>query len=216
MKILLLEDDILLSKLIKEHLMEKGYDIVHFSNGEDAFEFLYEKKVDLILLDIKVPGISGFEILKKLRENKNTTPAIMITSANSSKDVKEGFKLGCDDYIKKPFDFEELDARIEHILKLFNIIDTTIDLKILKFDHKRHLLIFEDREILLTPKASEILYYLYKNRGKIVTKEELIQNIWNYNEIPTEATIRSYIKMLRKYIPFIKTYRGIGYELELL
>ncbi|WP_187646753.1 response regulator transcription factor [Nitrosophilus labii] len=214
MKILLLEDDLMLSELIKEHLSEKGYEVIHFLNGEEAFEYLYEKRVDLILLDIKVPGISGFELLKKLRENKDTTPAIMITSANSSKDVKEGFELGCDDYIKKPFEFEELDARVEHILKLFNINNGLIDFKILKFDHKRHLLIFEDKEISLTPKASEILHYLYKNRGKIVTKEELIQNIWNYDGTPSEATIRSYIKMLRKYIPFIKTYRGTGYELE--
>ena len=143
MKILLLEDDLMLCELIKEHLLEKGYEVVDFSNGEDAYAYLYENKVDLLLLDLKVFGISGFELLQNLRKDNNKTPAIMITSANSSKDVKKGFELGCDDYIKKPFEFDELDARINYIIKIYRLDERLIDLKNAKFDHKRHLLIFE-------------------------------------------------------------------------
>ena len=212
MKILLLEDDLMLSEILKEHLEEKGYKVIHFIDGEEAWEYLYEKRVDLLLLDINVPSFSGLELLKALRLENITTPAIMITSLNESKDVKTGFESGCDDYIKKPFEFEELDARIEYILKIYNIQKEIIDLGCCKFDVKRHLLIKGEKNIPLTPKTSKILEYLYKKRNNIVKKEELIQNVWDYEDIPNDSTIRSYIKTLRKHIPNIKTHRGIGYE----
>ena len=212
MKFLVLEDDLLLAELITEHLKEKGYDVVFFSDGEDAYEYLYENRVDILLLDINVPGINGSNLLKNLRKENITTPAIFITSLNSSIDVKNGFEIGCDDYIKKPFEFEELDARIEHILKIYNLNNETIDLKICKFNPSKHFLVYDNKKVSLTPKASEILLYLINNRGKIISKDELIQNIWGYEDMPTEATIRSYIKILRKHFPNIKTYRGSGYE----
>ncbi|BCD62300.1 hypothetical protein NitYY0826_C1176 [Nitratiruptor sp. YY08-26] len=210
MKILLLEDDTLLRELMVEHLNEK-YETVTFDNGEDALEYLYENRVDLALLDINVPGLKGDELLKILRKERNTTPVIFITSNDSSSDVKKGFDIGCDDYIKKPFEFEELDARIEHVKRIYGLQEK-IKIGDFLFDPVRHILIKDDETIQLTPKASEILHYLYTH--KVVTKEDLIANIWSYDEVPSEATIRSYIKTLRKIFPNIKTIRGSGYEFE--
>ncbi|BAF70011.1 response regulator transcription factor [Nitratiruptor sp. SB155-2] len=212
MKILLLEDDTLLRELMVEHLSE-NYETVIFDNGEDALEYLYENRVDLALLDINVPGLKGDELLKILRKDRNTTPVIFITSNDSSSDVKKGFDLGCDDYIKKPFEFEELDARIEHVKRIYGL-EEKIKIGDFLFDPVRHLLVNDkDGEtIQLTPKASEILHYLYTHR--VVTKEDLIQNIWDFDDVPSEATIRSYIKTLRKIFPNIKTIRGSGYEFE--
>ncbi len=146
MKILLLEDDIFLGDLVQEHLQERGYRVVLSSDGEDAYERIRQEHFDILLLDINVPGIKGSELLRLLREQKINTPTIFITSLNTAKDVKEGFAIGADDYIKKPFEFEEL-----------------------------------------------------------------IANLWE--DIPTDATIRTYIKMLREHFgESIRTVRGIGYE----
>lgn len=213
MKILLLEDDTMLAELVKEHLEDQGNIVDHFIDGEDAEDAILNKKYDLLLLDINVPNINGFELLKSMRERKDMTPTIIITSRNSSLDVKDGFEYGCDDYIKKPFEFEELDARVEHIVRIYGIRkDEAIKIgNNLLFYPALHKLEVLGETIALTPKASEVLHYLYKNRGRIVSREELMQNLWVYNEIPTDATIRSYIKMLRKHIPNIITERGVGY-----
>ncbi len=214
MKILLLEDDMLLAELIKEHLREKGYEAITFTNGEDAYEYLYENSVDLLLLDINVPGIKGSKLLKNLREQHNRTPAIFITSLNASKDVKIGFALGCDDYIKKPFEFDELDARIEHVLKIYNLHQEVFLIDEYEFFPDKNLLRYKDATIHLPAKASKILHYFLTHPNRLVTKEELIANIWE--DIPTEATIRTYIKMLRDHFKDkIQTIRGIGYEFTL-
>jgi len=217
-KILLLEDDTMLADLVLEHLEEKGYDVTHFIDGEEAETSLLSTKYDLLLLDVNVPGISGFELLESLRSRKDMTPVIMITSRNSSIDLKEGFDLGCDDYIRKPFEFEELDARIEHIVRIYGI-EKRQPIRLgenLYFDVASHTLQIDGRHEPLTPKAAEILHYLYKHHGRIVSREELLQNIWNFDEQPTDATLRSYIKVLRKFVPNIITERGVGYGFKLL
>ncbi len=216
MKILLLEDDPLLAQLIVEHLAESGYEVEHFVDGERAEEAILSRKFDLLLLDVNVPGISGFELLESMRERKDFTPAVMITSKNSSADLKEGFDIGCDDYIKKPFEFEELDARISHIIRVYGLKrDESVDLgEGVVFEPLRHRLLVDGEVVALTPKASQILHYLFRNRGRIVSREELTQNLWSYEDAPTDATLRSYIKVLRKHVPQIVTERGVGYGFE--
>ena len=211
MKIAILEDDIMLGELIKEHLSANNQ-VILFTNGDELEDYIYENRVDLLLLDINVPGIKGDKLLKNIRDNNNQTPVIFITSQTSSKDIKNGFELGCDDYIKKPFEFEELDARIEYIKKIYNI-EQTIQVDGYIFDVERNILKNDKETINLTPKATQVLHYLIKNRGKVISKDELIENIWG-EDIPTESTLRTYIKMLRRIFPNIKTYRGSGYEFE--
>ena len=216
MKILLLEDDTLLGELVREHLQDSGHEVVWFTDGEAAEDAILQNRYDLLLLDVGVPGVDGFELLERMRRRSDTTPAIMITSRNTSADVKEGFDLGCDDYIKKPFEFEELDARIAHITKVYGIeSDERIELgEGLWFQPSRHRLLVDGDIVPLTAKASEILHYLWRYRGRIVSREELVQNLWRFDETPSDATLRSYIKTLRKHVPGIVTERGVGYGFE--
>ena len=216
MKILLLEDDTLLGELVREHLRDAGHAVEWFTDGEAAEDAVLRNRYDLLLLDVGVPGVDGFELLEGMRRRGDTTPAVMITSRNTSADVKEGFDLGCDDYIKKPFEFEELDARIAHVAKIYGIGEgERLELaEGLCFEPSRHRLVAGEETIHLTPKASEILHYLWKNRGRIVSREELQQNLWSFDETPSDATLRSYIKTLRKHVPNIVTERGVGYGFE--
>lgn len=205
MSVLVLEDDLLLAELLVEHLKMRGFEVIHFSSGEQAYAYLYENRVDIALFDIGVPDLRGDELLVKLRQAKDKTPVIFITAKNSSKDLKAGFALGCDDYIKKPFEFDELDARMDHLLATEETIEC--DRAVI---YPARLTVQKDMQTYhLTPKAMEVLCYLVRHKGRVVSKEELVQNLWE--EIPTDATIRSYIKTLRKIFPNITTYRGNGY-----
>ena len=215
MKILLLEDDLILSEVIVEHLEYYNYDVTPIYNGVDAETLLFEEKFDLLLLDVNVPLLNGFELLKSLRESGNHTPTIFITSMNSSKDVSEGFELGANDYLKKPFEMIELKARIDNIKRHFKIDDERI-LKVssvVSYDFEKYILYLEKREERLSKKEGEILSYLLHNRGKVISNDELMVNIWSYDTAPTPATIRTYIKTLRKHLgeEMISTIRGVGY-----
>ena len=121
MKILLLEDDLILNEIIEEHLLSQNYEVSAVYTGLEAQDLLYSQKFDLLLLDVNVPILNGFELLKELRQKEIYTPAIFLTSLNQVSDIEEGFKSGCDDYIKKPFELKELDIRINNIKRLFNI-----------------------------------------------------------------------------------------------
>lgn len=219
MKVLLLEDDIALSDLLSEHLMDKGYDVTLCNDGQDALESLIDKKFDIALLDINTPILSGLEVLKTIRtEYKNNTPAIMLTAYQDTKHLKESFENGVDDYIKKPFDLEELDQRISRLCRQF-LIEQDDKIKIDEniFFEPISCKIFKDEKIInLAQKERDILKYFCTHKNRVVSSEELLQNIWNYDEMPTDATIRVYIKNLREIIgkDKITTIRAIGYKFE--
>ncbi len=215
MKILLLEDDLILSELIVEHLEYDGHKVTPLYNGVDAETILFKEKFDLLLLDVNVPLLNGFELLKSLREVKNHTPAIFITSMNSSKDVAEGFKFGADDYLKKPFEMIELKARIENIKRLFKIDDerTLVVSEGVRYDFERHILHIGNKEVKLSKKEGEFLAYFLHNREKVISSDELMNNVWSYDTAPSSATLRTYIKKIRKLLgeDSITTIRGVGY-----
>ena len=215
MKILLLEDDLLLSEVIVEHLEYYTYDVTPIYNGVDAETLLFEEKFDLLLLDVNVPLLNGFELLKSLRASGNNTPTIFITSMNSSKDVLEGFELGANDYLKKPFEMIELKARIDNIKRHFQIDDERLVQvsDTISYDFDRYILVLEHKEEKLSKKEGDFLAYLLHNRKKVISNDELMVNVWSYDTAPTSATIRTYIKTLRKYLgeEMITTIRGVGY-----
>ena len=219
MKVLLLEDDPALNDLLNDHLVDQGYTVTLCTNGQDALEALLDDVYDLALLDINTPLMTGIEVLKSLREDyKNNTPAIILTAYQDTKHLKESFENGVDDYIKKPFDLEELDQRIIKICKLF-MIEQSTDIVIsdkIKFIPETCQLVIEDKIRSIAQKERDILKYFCKNKGRVVSSEELLQNIWAYEEMPTDATIRVYIKNLREVIgkDRIQTIRGIGYKFE--
>ncbi|MFK5882039.1 MAG: response regulator transcription factor [Sulfurospirillum sp.] len=216
MKILLLEDDEILNEIIESFLIDKGYDVDCTFDGDEAEELLYSKRFDLLLLDVNVPSINGFELLSNIRKNFIFTPAIFITSLNDTQDLKDGFSSGCDDYIKKPFEFEELELRIDNIKRLYKIEQSKIEQinSKIKYDFEKLTIIKETGEYPLTNKESKILEYFLKNRETTISLEELGSNIWTYEETPTDSTIRTYIKNLRKILgeECITTIKGSGYR----
>ena len=219
MKVLLLEDDIALSDLLNEHLEDKGYEVTLCTNGQEALEALIDKKFDIALLDINTPVITGIEVLKRVRiEYKNNTPIIILTAYQDTKHLKESFENGVDDYIKKPFDLEELDQKILKLCKQFLIEqDEKIKIDENLFFEPLSSQIFRDNEVLnLAQKERDILKYFCTHKNRVISSEELLQNIWAYDEMPTDATIRVYIKNLREIIgkEKITTIRAVGYRFE--
>ncbi len=217
MKILLLEDDVILQEIIEEFLQECGHEVVSFYDGEKALDAIGEERFDLLLLDVNVPSIDGFEILAYLRDIGNTTPAIYITSLAGIEDLKKGFALGADDYLKKPFDLEELQVRIEHIAKA-NFLQEEIEIDGIKFIPRAHQLIVGGRTIEMRQKEAQVLEYFIRNQGKIISCDEIIENIWEDENIPTHATIRTYIKNLRRMFdkPYFENIKGEGYRFNIV
>ncbi|MGB5791726.1 response regulator transcription factor [Poseidonibacter sp.] len=219
MKVLLLEDDNALSDLLSDHLEDKGYDVTLCLNGQEALENLIDEKFDLALLDINTPIMTGIEVLKTIREEyKNNTPAIILTAYHDIKHLKESFESGVDDYIKKPFDLEELDQRILRLCRQFSIEqDNKIQISLsISFEPETCKITLPEKTISIAQKERDILKYFCTHKNRVISSAELLQNIWAYEEMPTDATIRVYIKNLREIIgkDKITTIRGIGYKFE--
>jgi len=218
MKILLLEDDIILNELVEEFLLSLGHTVQCEYDGMEALETLFETNFDLLLLDVGTPSLSGFELLQELRERKNNTPTIFITSLSDIKSLEKGFSLGCDDYIKKPFDLKELEIRLNHIkvIKQIDMQEIVAINSLYKYDFSLQSIIKKDSTISLSQKESKILEYFIKNKNRTISFEELTANIWQYDTTPSNATIRTYIKNLRKILDenSITTIKGLGYKLE--
>jgi len=217
MKILLLEDDVILQEIIEEFLVENGYEVESYFDGEKALDAIGSGLYDMLLLDVNVPNIDGFEILSYLREIGNTTPAIYITSLAGIDDLKKGFDLGADDYLRKPFELEELKARIEHIVRLYRLQEE-IEFDGMKFVPKAHQIFVGDHVIEMRQKEAQVLEYFIRNLGKIISCDEIIENVWDDENIPTHATIRTYIKNLRKMFDkeYFDNIKGEGYRFNIV
>lgn len=220
MKILLLEDDIILNEIIEEHLNILNYQVTSVIDGESAEELIYEESFDLFLFDVNVPRINGFDLLKSIRMNNINTPTIFITSRNTSDDLKIGFNVGADDYIKKPFDLSELELRINNIKRLRKIesYGTIIISDGITYNYESKSIKNENTEYSLSKIESKILEYFIKNKNKALSIEEISINNWIYEEMPEATTIRTYIKNLRKKLnkDTITTIKSIGYKLNII
>ena len=217
MKILLLEDDVILQEIIEEFLVEQGCNVESYFDGEKALDAIGAGSYDILILDVNVPNIDGFEILAYLREIGNTTPAIYITSLSAIDDLKKGFDLGADDYLRKPFELEELNTRIEHIMKLYKLQEE-IEFDGMKFVPKAHQVFIDDKIIEMRQKEAQVLEYFIRNEGKIISCDEIIENVWNDEHVPTHATIRTYIKNLRKMFEkeYFDNVKGEGYRFNVV
>jgi len=200
-KILLLEDDITLNETVVEYLQECDFEIVSLYDGEDAYTKIYEEKFDLLLLDVNVPSLNGFELLENLRKEKINTPVIFITSLNSMDSFEKGFNLGCDDYIRKPFELKELLIRIESILKrgYFHSVDTKVNIvDDIYFDTSTNLLFKNDEEIKINNKETKLLKLFLQNQDQILSHEQIYEYVWDYDEQSSDFSLRTYIKNMRK------------------
>jgi DNA-binding response OmpR family regulator len=216
MKVLLLEDEYMLRVSITEFLEDIGFEVVGFSNGERAFDAIYETPFDLYLLDVNVPGMDGFELLRTLRKEGNKTPAIFLTSMVNVDNLQEGYKSGCCDYIRKPFDLTELQLRIMHALKdYYHAGDHLLDFGDgLVYDTEKFALSFNGETITLSKTEKEILGVLLKHHNQIVSIMMFQDEIWG--EYVDPANIRVQINNLRKKLPIdiIQNRRGLGYIIE--
>ena len=217
MKILLMEDDPVLGEIINDYL-EQFYETDRAFDSGEAQEFIDEGNYDLFIFDINVPGKSGVELIEELRSFNDTTPAIIITAYEDTDHMKNSFDAGAHDYIKKPFDLEELKLRIEKSKVLFHIeqdMPVKISDNVILYPAK-NVLKSEGKTYTLKPKEMEILEYFIAHPHRLVSQEELIQNIWEFDAMPSDATIRSYIRKLREMIGSdkITTQRGAGYRYE--
>ncbi len=214
--ILLLEDDIQLSDTVKQFLELKGYDVYAAYDGIQAEEIAYEKHIDLMLLDVKVPNISGFEFLKQLRSEGKETPAIFITSLNSVEDVEKGFDLGCDDYIRKPFALKELSVRVDSLLKrTYGTHDDKIKVdEDLYFDMKEFILMRGEEKIPLKTKELKLLSLFLQHSDALLDYETINEALWEYDEEPSNGSLRTYIKRVRSAIgkEKIETIKNVGYR----
>jgi len=217
MKILLMEDDPVLSDILLDFLSE-SFDIDYAFNADEVYKQMESNKYDIFIFDINVAGKTGLELLAELREFNNTTPTIIITAYTDTQYLKKAFELGAHDYIKKPFELEELQARIQNTQKLFKI-ESEIKINITQniiFAPELREIKNKNKTTNLSQKDADILLYFVNNTKRVVTNEELMQNIWDFDNIPSDATIRSHIRTLREIIgkDKIQTLRGVGYKYE--
>lgn len=214
LKILFLEDDPIIADIILEYLKRNNYKVDYAFDIKEAISFYEKNQYDIFVFDVNLPDGCSFELLELLRNSKNQTPTLFITALGDIKSMKKGFESGCDDYIKKPFELDELELRLNNIKRLYNLESTyNLDTKIV-LDKSKSIIVVENKEYTLSQKEIAILEYLSKNSDRLVSSEELIANIWRYDEMPTNATIRTYIKNLRHILGTSKIHnlRGAGYR----
>lgn len=221
MRILVIEDEKKVASFIKHGLEEERY-IVDISNdGQSGYELAMTNHFDAILLDVMLPGEDGFSILRKLRDAGIITPVLMLTARNTTEDRVQGLDLGADDYLAKPFSFEELAARLRSILRRSSPEKSTkLKCGDLSLDTVSHLAFRQAREIELTTKEYALLEYLMRNKNRILSRSTITQHVWKHNFDPESNIIDVYVKRLRSKIekeneqPLIQSIRGVGYRMR--
>ena len=216
-KLLLLEDDIALNETVVDYFENLDYNVISVYDGNSALDAIYENNFDLLLLDVNVPDINGFDILKNIREQDVSTPAIFITSLNSMTDLESGYESGCDDYIRKPFALKELKLRVETILKrdFFHNNSTKIEIDTnMGYDTASDMLIIDGEEIQLKNKEAKLLKLFLQNKDTLLSHETIYSTLWEYGEDISESALRTYIKNLRKYLgkEKIVSIKKLGYR----
>jgi len=221
LKILVVEDEKKVANFVKKGLLEEGYAVDVVYNGGDGLNFATDRSYDLIILDIYLPGIDGLTILRKLRDGKVRTPVLLLTVRATIEDKVLGLDSGADDYLTKPFAFEELIARVRALLRRKRDAETTVlQVADLILDPARRIVTRKGQEIALTLKEFSLLEYLMQNTGRVLTRTMIIDHVWNYDFDTETNVIDVYVNYLRKKIDaghdvkLIHTVRGVGYILK--
>ncbi len=226
-KVLLVEDEENLAIALEYNLAEEGYHVTWATDGRKALEQIESSSFDLILLDIMLPYVDGFEVAKQVREKFPRMPILMLTARSSAKDRIQGLEIGADDYLTKPFHVKELLLRVEGMLRRKNWYNETAENKAV-FHFGDNKINFEnlvcqagEESIRLTMYEAMLLKYLVEKRGKVVSRKELLENVWNVNPQIETRTVDNFVARLRKYFEpdpekpvYIRSVRGIGYIFE--
>lgn len=214
-KILIVEDDVHISKIIKMNLNLVNYATTEVYDGLAAYEMLKREKFDLILLDVMIPHLDGFELMERIKPYG--TPVIFLTAKNSVYDKVNGLKLGADDYMVKPFEAIELLARIETVLRRYGHVDRVVEFQHLQVDLDKREVVIQGTPVELTPKEHDLLVVLLKNKNIALTREQFLDKVWGSEYYGETRTVDMHIKSLRKKLGLqeqIKTIYKIGYRLE--
>lgn len=215
MKVLIVDDEKLIRDVIKEYCLGNKYEILEADNGIDAIKKAAE--ADIVVMDIMMPKMDGFTAYKEIKKKYNT-PTIILSARGEEYDKLAGFDLGIDDYMTKPFSPKELIARINAVCKRYKKDENFFEYKGLKVDYLGHCVFIDGNEINLTPKEYDLLVYFIKNKGIALSREQLLNKIWNYDYFGNDRTIDTHIKMLRNnlsdYRNLITTVRGMGYKFD--
>lgn len=228
--ILVVDDEERIRRLLKMYLEREGYEIEEAADGDAALQMALDHDYDLIILDLMLPGMDGEEVCEKLRESK-ATPVIMLTAKGEESNRVQGFEVGADDYIVKPFSPREVVLRVKALLRRASktkFLETGTKTKnVLVFphltiDHDAHRVKVDDQEVSLTPKEYDLLYYLAMNPDKVYTREQLLKDVWNYDFYGDLRTVDTHVKRLREKLhkisekasSMIVTVWGIGYKIE--
>ena len=217
-KILIIDDELKMRILIRDFLRKEGFETIEASNGNDALNlFLEDKEIDLIILDVMMPQMNGWDVCKKIRNYSNSIPILMLTAKSTNEDIIKGFKLGSDDYLTKPFHIQILIERVKALLRRTknedNLIFGNLFINVLGRTVK------VNNEIIdLSVKEYDLLLYLVENKDIALTRDDIIQKVWNYDFLGDGRTIDTHIKTLRNKLgecgDYIKTVWGIGYKFE--
>lgn len=219
LKILVVDDEERMRKLISDFLKIKGYETVEAGDGEEAIDvFFADKEIALIILDVMMPKMDGWEVLKTVREHSKV-PVIMLTARTEETDELKGFEYGADEYISKPFSPKILVARVEAILRRSGVSqDEVVRLGGIEVDKSAHSVKIDGKEIELSFKEYELLLYFIENKGIALSREKILNNVWNYDYFGDARTIDTHVKKLRAKMgakgDYIKTVWGMGYKFE--
>ena len=217
-KILIVDDEKNIVDIIAFNLKKEGYTVITAADGEEGVQKAMEENPDLILLDIMMPKMDGYEVCKKIREKKNT-PIIMLTARSDEKDELQGFQLGVDEYITKPFSPKILVARVEAVLRRTNQAEETELLEYggIVVDKTAHSVTIDGKPIDLSFKEFELLTYFMENKGIALSREKILNHVWNYDYFGDARTIDTHVKKLRSKLgdkgDLIKTIWGVGYKM---
>ena len=221
MKILVVDDEIRMRKLLKDFLVKSGYEVLEAEDGEKAVDtFMMEREIALIILDVMMPKMDGWQVCREIRKCSKV-PIIMLTAKSSEEDELRGFELGVDEYISKPFSPKILVARVEAVLRRSNKTapEEVIHAGKISIDKSAHQVTVEGQEIELSYKEFELLTYFAENQGIALSREKILNHVWNYDYFGDARTIDTHVKKLRSKLgkevgEYIKTIWGMGYKFE--
>ena len=220
LKILVVDDESRMRKLVKDFLTKKGFTVIEAGDGEEAVDKFFEvKDIALIILDVMMPKMDGFEVCREIRQTSQV-PIIMLTAKSDEKDELQGFDLGVDEYITKPFSPKILVARVEAILRRSNVLaaDDTMEAGGIELNKAAHEVLIDGKSVELSYKEFELLAYFMSNQGVALSRERILNNVWNYDYFGDARTIDTHVKKLRSKLgakgEYIKTIWGMGYKFE--
>lgn len=216
----MVDDESRMRKLVSDFLTKAGYEVLEAADGEEAIDVFYENKdISLIILDVMMPKMDGWEVCKTIRKDSKV-PIIMLTAKGEEKDELQGFEVGADEYISKPFSPKILTARVDAIIRRTYGVDNSESVEIggIVIDKAAHIVKIDGEEIDLSFKEFELLTYFVENKGIALSREKILNNVWNYDYFGDARTIDTHVKKLRKKMgekgDYIKTIWGMGYKFD--